>query len=80
MNKIYTIIRTGDGASIERISKEILVQRLNINYYGSKVRIFTAGDLMAQRTHDLMELEGIFIIEGDLVSPISKTVVKEWSL
>ena len=79
--QIYIVISVGDGASIERLTRAVLLSRLNEDYYGSKERIFTEEDFKKERGPvDLLMRRGLYIIKGDVIAPTPKEVVKEWSL
>lgn len=78
MSDIYTVISVGDGASIERLTRAKLTERLNEKWWGDKrildYRAFDNGAI------DLMATEGLFIIKGDCIMPKPKKVIETWEL
>lgn len=85
MSDIYIVVSVGDGASIERLTKEKLMERLNERWWGdARVLDVETFERMFGRAGsgaiDLMETTGLFIIKGDLVVPKPKKVVETWEL
>lgn len=76
--EIYMVISTGDGATVERLSKDKVIARLNEGYWGDR-KIFMAEDFRLGFI-DLMEKRGLFIIKGDLVAPKPVEVVKKYDI
>ncbi len=80
--EVYIVVSVGDGASIERLSRATLLNRLNEGFYGAK-HIWSAKDIESKfrdNRLDLMASSGLFIIKGDLIVPKAKTVVETWEL
>jgi len=82
---IYIVVSVGDGASIERLTRAQLMDRLNEKWWGAKrILDVDAFERLLGRTGsgaiDLMATAGLFIIKGDLVVPKPAKVVETWSL
>jgi len=74
----YFIINVGDGAMLERLSKDELEQRLDDNYYGEDIEYLEreTGYKQGIDRWDLMANRGLLIIKGELVEPIEKPIIK----
>lgn len=75
----FFVIHTNeDGeASVERLTEELLVQRLNEEYWGDNkfLPALNRGESL-----DLLEKSGFVIIRGVQVIPTPKSIVKEWGV
>lgn len=72
-NIYYTICRNEDGISVENITAEELLSRLNSDFYGEKINFLDENS-------DFSYEEGLMIIRGECVKPKPIKVVKEWEL
>lgn len=82
MDDIYTVVATGDGASIELLTRTELLKRLDEGFWGRK-KIFSNSDFVfsgGRSVIDLNEKAGLFIIKGNIVKPQPKEVVEKWTL
>lgn len=78
MSDIYIVISVGDGASIERLTRAKLEERLNEKWWGDKpvhdYRAFDNGPI------DLMATHGLYIVKGDCIKPKPRKVIETWEL
>lgn len=73
---VYYVIRTSEDGdvSLDAMTKETLLQRLNTRYWGDQIiRKIQPGERV-----NLQDQSGVYIIEGEVVVPYPKEVVKEW--
>lgn len=76
--RTYVVIVAGESLQMHRLTASALIARLNENYWGER-KVFSASDV-ANATVDLMAVDGLFIIAGDLVVPQPKKHVTEWTI
>ena len=77
MDKNYFVIRNcGGDTFIEEMSRELLLKRINEDYYGDKFNFFTK--LVNHDTNYWND--GILIIKGSIVTPIAEKVVTEYTI
>lgn len=69
----FVIYGSEDGGSMERLTKELLLKRLNEGYYGEK-------EVLSELPEDIDNFNGLVIIKGSLVVPTAKKVVTEFEL
>jgi hypothetical protein len=77
-DEIYTVVSTGEGAYIERMTKGELIERLNEGCWGDE-KVHSTEDF-GEGAIDLMATRGVFIIKGDVVVPKPIAVVKEYDI
>ncbi len=73
---LYTVIRTGDGASLHVVTKEKLEEMLAERYFGDR----TPTTVQEGHYVDLLAREALYIIPGAPVVPKAKEVVTNYEL
>lgn len=75
MDQIILISAGPDGTSIDIMSEEELLNRLNDEYYGEKRRFAKPGEKI-----DFDSFDGLIVIKGQIVRPKPEKVITKFKL